>query len=78
MIDKNCCYPNVFIQIFTMIKDTLKEAKKKVIILNKCEWNNKRVLLVGDKLMPEIHLKEPGFTYSVCGPFTKECKNLKK
>ena len=21
--------------------------------------------------MPEIHLKQPGFTYSVCGPFTK-------
>ena len=37
MIDKNCCYPNVFIQIFTMIKDTLKEAEKKVIILNKYE-----------------------------------------
>ena len=21
--------------------------------------------------MPEIHLKQPGFTYSACGPFTK-------
>ena len=31
--------------------------------------------------MPEMHLKQPGFTYSVCGPFTKskkEFKNLKK
>ena len=28
-------------------------------------------LLVGDKLMPEMHLKQPGFTYSACGPFTK-------
>ena len=28
-------------------------------------------LLVGDKFMPEMHLKQPGFTYSACGPFTK-------
>ena len=30
-----------------------------------------KFLLVGDKLMPEMHLKQPGFTYSACGPFTK-------
>ena len=38
-------------------------------------------LLADDKFMPEIHLKQPGFTYSACGPFTKtrkEFKNLKK
>ena len=29
--------------------------------------------------MPEMHLKQPGFTYRACGPFTnKEFKNLKK
>ena len=28
-------------------------------------------LLVGDKFMPEMHLKQPGFTYSACGPFTR-------
>ena len=27
--------------------------------------------------MPEIHLKQPGFTYSACGPFTKN-KRIKK
>ena len=39
-----------------------------------------KFLLVGDKFMPEMHLKQPGFTYSACGPFTKnkEFKNLKK
>ena len=31
-----------------------------------------KFLLVGDKFMPEIHLKQPGFTYSACGPFTKK------
>ena len=35
-------------------------------------------LLAGDKFMPEIHLKRPGFTYSVCGPFTKNKKRIKK
>ena len=28
-------------------------------------------LLAGDKFMPGIHLKQPGFTYSACQPFTK-------
>ena len=28
-------------------------------------------LLAGDKFMSEMHLKQPGFTYSACGPFTK-------
>ena len=35
-----------------------------------------KFLLVGDKSMPEMHLKQPGFTYSGCGPFTKK-KELK-
>ena len=30
-----------------------------------------KFLLVGDKFMPEVHLRQPGFTYSACGPFTK-------
>ena len=28
-------------------------------------------LLAGDNFMPEMHLKQPLFTYSACGPFTK-------
>ena len=30
-----------------------------------------KLLLAGDKFMPEIHLRQPGFTYNACGPFTK-------
>ena len=30
----------------------------------------KKNLLMGDKFMPELHLKQPGFTYCACGPFT--------
>ena len=39
-----------------------------------------KFLLAGDKFMPEMHLKQTGFTYSACGPFTKnkKFKNLKK
>ena len=29
------------------------------------------LLLAGDKSMPEMHLKQPGFSYSASGPFTK-------
>ena len=36
-----------------------------------------KVLLVGDKFKPEIHLRQPGFTYSACGPLTKIKKKLK-
>ena len=31
----------------------------------------KTFLLADDKFLPEIHLKQPGLTYSSCGPFTK-------
>ena len=34
-----------------------------------------KFLLAGDKFMPEMHLKQPGFTYSACGPFTKTKEN---
>ena len=34
--------------------------------------------LVGDKFMPEMHLKQPGFTYSACGPFTKNKEKIEK
>ena len=38
----------------------------------------KKFLLAGDEFMPEIHLKQPGFTYSACGPFTKNKKRTQK
>ena len=35
-------------------------------------------LLASDKFMPEIYLKQPGFTYSACGPFTKNKERIEK
>ena len=37
-----------------------------------------RFLLVGDKFMPEMHLRQPQFVYSVCGPFTKNKERIQK
>ena len=37
-----------------------------------------KFLLTGDKFMPEMHLRQPGFTYSTCGPFTKHKERIKK
>ena len=36
-----------------------------------------KFLLAGDKIMPENHLKQTGFTYSAFGSITKKRKNSK-
>ena len=40
-------------------------------IINKC-------LLAEDKFMPELHLRQHGFTYSPCGPFTTNKETIKQ
>ena len=30
-----------------------------------------KFLMVRDKFIPKLYLKQPGFTYSACGPFTR-------
>ena len=40
-------------------------------IVNKC-------LLMGDKFIPEMHLKQLRFTYSDCGPFTRDKERIEK
>ena len=37
-----------------------------------------KFLLAGDKFMPELHLKQPGFTYSACDPFTRKKERIEK
>ena len=37
-----------------------------------------KFLLVGDIFMPEMHLRQPGFTYTACGPFTKTKERIQK
>ena len=44
---------------------------KMIEILNK-------FLPAGDQFMPEMHLKQLGFTYSACGPFTRNKEGIEK
>ena len=37
-----------------------------------------KLLLAGHKFMPEIHLRQPQFTYSACGSFTKHEQRILK
>ena len=37
-----------------------------------------KLLLAGDKFMPRMHLKQPGFTYSACGPVTRNKERTEK
>ena len=36
-----------------------------------------KFLLAGDKFMPEMHLRQPQFVYSACGPFTRYKERIK-
>ena len=38
----------------------------------------KKFLLAGNKFMPELQLKQPGFTYRACRTFTKHRKRVQK
>ena len=37
-----------------------------------------KFLLAGDKFMPELHLRQPQFVYSACGPFTRHKERIKE
>ena len=37
-----------------------------------------KFLLARDLFMPEFHLRQPGFTYSACGPFTENKQRIQK
>ena len=37
-----------------------------------------KFLLAGDKLLPEMHLRQPQFVYSACGPFTRHKERIKE
>ena len=48
------------------------------MILYKMNEIVSKVSLAGDKFIPEMHLKQPGFTYGTCGSFTKSKKRIQK
>ena len=50
------------------------------ILFQKYKMNEivNKFLLAGNKFMPEIHLKQPGFTYTACGLFTENKEKIQK
>ena len=53
-------------------KDT---SCKQHLIMNEIVY---KCLLIGDKFMPQMHLKQPGFTYSACKKGTSIVNAFKK
>ena len=52
-----------------------------MLLINKIiNMNNaiNKFLLAGDKFMPEMHLRQPRFVYSACGPFTRHKERIKE
>ena len=37
-----------------------------------------KFLSAGNKFMPEMHLRQPGFTCNACGTFTKNKERIQK
>ena len=37
-----------------------------------------KFLKIGDECIPEMHLRQPGFTYSACGPFTNNKQRIQR
>ena len=54
MMNKSTFESNCFLMFYFALRYKVNE------IINK-------VVLAGDKFMPEMHLRQPGFTYSGCG-----------
>ena len=48
------------------------------ILFQKYKMNEivNNLLLAGYKFMPEMHLKQSGFTYNACGPFSKNKERI--
>ena len=60
------------------IKTPLNSIVKYFVLNVKMNEIENKFLQVRDKFMPEMHLKQPGFTYSACGPFTKNKERIEK
>ena len=42
------------------------------------KYEQRKFLLAGDRFMPEMHLRQPRFVYSACGPFTRHKERIKE
>ena len=62
------------------IKKPLKTSIVKCFILRHIKMNElvNKFYLAGDKFLPEMHLKQLGFTNSACGPFMRNKESIEK
>ena len=60
-----------------MILSNCAVCGKKKLTFSKNKIINK-FLLTGDKFIPELHLRQPGLTYSACRTFTKHREKFQK
>ena len=60
------------------IKTTLSKISQQFNTMHKMNEIVSKFLSAGDKFMPEIYLRQPGLTYSACGPFTKNKERIQK
>ena len=70
---KHSPFSKVIHRISTFIKN--QELSNDYFKMNKV---TKKSLLTGETFTPELHLKQPGFTYSACGPFIKHRERIQK
>ena len=58
----------------------MKLRSKELVPLALINMNNaiNKFLLAGDKFMPEMHLRQPQFVYSACGPFSRHKERIKE
>ena len=64
--------------LFQLSTSSLSAIFLNAISLYKMNNIINKFLLAGDKFMPEMHLIQPQFTYSACGPFTKHKQRIQK
>ena len=59
---------------------SLKIKNSIIFLITTLKWIKiiDKFLLTGGKCRPELHLKQPGFTSSACGPFTKHNGRIQK
>ena len=75
-MDENYLNPGAFRQIINLIYEINSKILKIIcciLLSNKID----KSLMVVDKIIPKIHLRQSLFVYSACGPFTKKGMNAK-
>lgn len=80
-MDENYLNPGAFRQIINLIYEINSKILKIIccILLSnkKRKFLIDKSLMVVDKIIPKIHLRQSLFVYSACGPFTKKGMNAK-